>query len=199
MICKYWMWSCYFVFVAGFERSEMGTMLWELWRRSWTCLWDDFACLRTTRRATRRTPKWLSFCCRKVSNKSVHYEMIWVISRFDVISHWFVHWGYRNNVVACVKHFVGDGGTDKGINEGNTIASYEDLEKIHIPPYLNCLAQGVSTVMASYSSWNGTRLHADRFLLTEILKEKLGFKVCVNLIEWKPMTSRNKLVVYALS
>ncbi|KAG7559937.1 Glycoside hydrolase superfamily [Arabidopsis thaliana x Arabidopsis arenosa] len=82
----------------------------------------------------------------------------------------------RNNVVACVKHFVGDGGTDKGINEGNTIASYEDLEKIHIPPYLKCLAQGVSTVMASYSSWNGTRLHADRFLLTEILKEKLGFK-----------------------
>ncbi|KAG7627599.1 Glycoside hydrolase superfamily [Arabidopsis thaliana x Arabidopsis arenosa] len=82
----------------------------------------------------------------------------------------------RNNVVACVKHFVGDGGTDKGINEGNTIASYEELEKIHIPPYLKCLAQGVSTVMASYSSWNGTRLHADRFLLTEILKEKLGFK-----------------------
>ncbi|KAL1222051.1 putative beta-D-xylosidase 6 [Cardamine amara subsp. amara] len=82
----------------------------------------------------------------------------------------------RNNVVACAKHFVGDGGTDKGINEGNTIASYEDLEKIHIPPYLKCLAQGVSTVMASYSSWNGTRLHADRFLLTEVLKEKLGFK-----------------------
>ncbi|CAE6075347.1 unnamed protein product [Arabidopsis arenosa] len=82
----------------------------------------------------------------------------------------------RNNVVACVKHFVGDGGTDKGVNEGNTIASYEDLEKIHIPPYLKCLAQGVSTVMASYSSWNGTRLHADRFLLTEVLKEKLGFK-----------------------
>ncbi|KFK34020.1 hypothetical protein AALP_AA5G091600 [Arabis alpina] len=82
----------------------------------------------------------------------------------------------RNNVVACAKHFVGDGGTDKGINEGNTIASYEDLEKIHIPPYLDCLAQGVSTVMASYSSWNGSSLHADYFLLTEILKEKLGFK-----------------------
>ncbi|ESQ45877.1 hypothetical protein EUTSA_v10010212mg [Eutrema salsugineum] len=82
----------------------------------------------------------------------------------------------RNNVVACAKHFVGDGGTDKGINEGNTITSYEDLEKIHIPPYLNCLAQGVSTVMASYSSWNGSRLHADYFLLTEVLKEKLGFK-----------------------
>ncbi|KAF8094150.1 hypothetical protein N665_0369s0033 [Sinapis alba] len=82
----------------------------------------------------------------------------------------------RNNVVACAKHFVGDGGTDKGVNEGNTIASYEDLEKIHIPPYLKCLAQGVSTVMASYSSWNGSNLHSNYFLLTEVLKEKLGFK-----------------------
>ncbi|KAJ0248355.1 Glycoside hydrolase family 3 C-terminal domain-containing protein [Hirschfeldia incana] len=82
----------------------------------------------------------------------------------------------RNNVVACAKHFVGDGGTDKGVNEGNTIASYEDLEKIHILPYLKCLAQGVSTVMASYNSWNGSNLHSNYFLLTEVLKEKLGFK-----------------------
>ncbi|CAH8350743.1 unnamed protein product [Eruca vesicaria subsp. sativa] len=85
----------------------------------------------------------------------------------------------RNNVVACAKHFVGDGGTEKGKNEGNTILSYEDLEKIHIPPYLKCFDQGVSTVMASYSSWNGSRLHADRFLLTEVLKKKLGFKGCL--------------------
>ncbi|KAF2580383.1 hypothetical protein F2Q68_00005497 [Brassica cretica] len=82
-----------------------------------------------------------------------------------------------NKVVACAKHFVGDGGTDKGVNEGNTIASYEDLEKIHIPPYLKCLAQGVSTVMASYSSWNGSNVHSNYFLLTEVLKEKLGFKI----------------------
>ncbi|CAA7036671.1 unnamed protein product [Microthlaspi erraticum] len=82
----------------------------------------------------------------------------------------------RNNVVACAKHFVGDGGTENGTNEGNTIASYEDLERIHVAPYLNCLAQGVSTVMASYTSWNGSRLHSDYFLLTELLKEKLGFK-----------------------
>ncbi|KAG7564745.1 Glycoside hydrolase family 3 C-terminal domain [Arabidopsis suecica] len=82
----------------------------------------------------------------------------------------------RKNVVACAKHFVGDGGTDKGLSEGNTIASYEDLEKIHVAPYLNCIAQGVCTVMASFSSWNGSRLHSDYFLLTEVLKQKLGFK-----------------------
>ncbi|MED6109994.1 hypothetical protein PIB30_038805 [Stylosanthes scabra] len=82
----------------------------------------------------------------------------------------------RNKVVACAKHFVGDGGTYKGENEGNTTLSYEELERIHMAPYLDCISQGVSTVMASYSSWNGRKLHADRFLLTEILKEKLGFK-----------------------
>ncbi|KAL4395888.1 hypothetical protein AHAS_Ahas01G0036900 [Arachis hypogaea] len=85
----------------------------------------------------------------------------------------------RNNVVACAKHFVGDGGTSKGENEGNTILSYEELERIHMAPYLDCISQGVSTVMASYSSWNGRKLHADRFLLTKILKERLGFKATV--------------------
>ncbi|XP_048504426.1 uncharacterized protein LOC125491607 isoform X2 [Beta vulgaris subsp. vulgaris] len=82
----------------------------------------------------------------------------------------------RKNVIACAKHFVGDGGTHKGINEGNTISSYEDLERIHMAPYLDCISQGVCTVMASYSSWNGRKLHADHFLLTEVLKDKLGFK-----------------------
>ncbi|XP_050289657.1 uncharacterized protein LOC126727782 isoform X1 [Quercus robur] len=82
----------------------------------------------------------------------------------------------RNNVIACAKHFVGDGGTNRGKNEGNTILSYEDLERIHMAPYLDCISQGVSTIMASYSSWNECKLHANHFLLTEILKDKLGFK-----------------------
>ncbi|KAL2317516.1 hypothetical protein Fmac_031392 [Flemingia macrophylla] len=82
----------------------------------------------------------------------------------------------RNNVVACAKHFVGDGVTEKGINEGNAILSYEDLERIHIAPYVDCIAKGVSTIMVSYSSWNGNKLHGHHFLLSEILKEKLGFK-----------------------
>ncbi|KAK3026302.1 hypothetical protein RJ639_040990 [Escallonia herrerae] len=85
----------------------------------------------------------------------------------------------RSNVVACAKNFVGDGGTVNGKNEGDTISSYEDLEKIHLAPYLDCISQGVCTVMASYSSWNGSKLHTNHFLLTQILKEKLGFKVMV--------------------
>ncbi|KAF5470463.1 hypothetical protein F2P56_010977 [Juglans regia] len=90
----------------------------------------------------------------------------------------------RNNVIACAKHFVGDGGTEGGINEGNTILSYEELERIHMAPYLDCISRGVSTIMASYSSWNGRKLHADHFLLTEILKDKLGFKGVV-ISDWR--------------
>jgi len=44
-------------------------------------------------------------------------------------------------------------------------------------PYVDCIAKGVSTIMVSYSSWNVNKLHGHHFLLTEILKEKLGFKV----------------------
>jgi beta-glucosidase len=83
----------------------------------------------------------------------------------------------RENVLACAKHFVADGGTDKGLNEGNTICSPEDLERIHMKPYPDCITQGVATVMASYSKWNGEPLHGSRYLLTDVLKGKLGFKV----------------------
>ncbi|WOL02012.1 hypothetical protein Cni_G10731 [Canna indica] len=82
----------------------------------------------------------------------------------------------RKNVIACAKHFVGDGGTNKGTNEGNTNCTFEELEAIHMRPYLHCLEQGVSTVMASYSSWNGEPLHSNRYLITDILKGKLGFQ-----------------------
>jgi beta-glucosidase len=88
-----------------------------------------------------------------------------------------VHVVCRENVLACAKHFVGDGGTVKGVNEGNAICSYEDLERIHMSPYPDCIGQGVATVMASYSKWNGEPLHSSRYLLTDVLKGKLGFKV----------------------
>ena len=65
----------------------------------------------------------------------------------------------------------------KGVNEGNTILTYEDLERIHLIPYVDCTARGVSTIMVSYSSWNGNKSHGHHFILNETLKGKLGFKV----------------------
>uniref|UniRef100_A0A0D9VZ16 Beta-glucosidase n=1 Tax=Leersia perrieri TaxID=77586 RepID=A0A0D9VZ16_9ORYZ len=82
----------------------------------------------------------------------------------------------KNKVAACAKHFVGDGGTQNGINENNTIIDRNGLMNIHMPAYLNALQKGVSTVMISYSSWNGIKMHANHDLITRFLKERLNFK-----------------------
>ncbi|CAK9221404.1 unnamed protein product [Sphagnum jensenii] len=81
-----------------------------------------------------------------------------------------------NKVAACAKHFVGDGGTRMGINENDTVISYDGLVSIHMRPYFDAVTRGVSSIMASYSSWNGVKMHANRFLLTDVLKGQLGFK-----------------------
>lgn len=80
------------------------------------------------------------------------------------------------NVAACSKHYVGDGGTYKGINENNTIISLHGLLSIHMPPYYNAIIKGVSTVMVSFSSWNGVKMHANHYLVTDFLKNKLHFR-----------------------
>lgn len=82
----------------------------------------------------------------------------------------------KNKVAACAKHFVGDGGTTKGINENNTVISYKGLLGIHMPAYYDSVIKGVSTVMISYTSWNGKKMHANRDLVTGYLKNKLRFR-----------------------
>ncbi|XP_078154897.1 uncharacterized protein LOC144551002 [Carex rostrata] len=97
----------------------------------------------------------------------------------DVPANYTVGYPYvagKNNVVACAKHFVGDGGTQKGINENNTILDREGLQSIHMPAYLDSLAKSVSTIMISYSSWNGVKMHANRELISGYLKKQLRFK-----------------------
>ncbi|XP_031122675.1 uncharacterized protein LOC116025552 [Ipomoea triloba] len=82
----------------------------------------------------------------------------------------------RTKVAACAKHFVGDGGTFKGIDENNTVISLNGLFDIHMPAYIDSIRKGVSTVMVSYSSWNGLKMHANRALITGFLKDKLKFR-----------------------
>lgn len=72
---------------------------------------------------------------------------------------------------------MGDGGTNKGINENNTIIDFNGLLNIHMAAYRNSISKGVATVMVSYSSWNGKKMHANRDLVTGYLKNKLKFKV----------------------
>ncbi|KAM7528394.1 hypothetical protein LguiB_031804 [Lonicera macranthoides] len=79
-------------------------------------------------------------------------------------------------VAACAKHFVGDGGTVNGIDEDNTVIDYKKLMSIHMPAYFNSISKGVATVMVSYSSVNGKKMHANRDLVTGFLKGKLKFR-----------------------
>ncbi|HTN86219.1 MAG TPA: glycoside hydrolase family 3 N-terminal domain-containing protein, partial [Sorangium sp.] len=79
------------------------------------------------------------------------------------------------HVVATAKHFMGDGGTEQGKDQGNTVCSEEALRDIHAQGYFSALAAGAQTVMASFSSWNGDKMHGNQYLLTDILKGQLGF------------------------
>ncbi|KAI3437064.1 uncharacterized protein J3R85_005801, partial [Psidium guajava] len=82
----------------------------------------------------------------------------------------------KKNVAACAKHYVGDGGTTDGINENNTVIDWHGLLSIHMPGYYSSIIKGVSTIMVSYSSWNGIKMHANGNLITGFLKNKLRFR-----------------------
>ncbi len=81
----------------------------------------------------------------------------------------------RDAVVACVKHWVGDGGTTDGVDQGRTDVPEDEFRALHIAPYRPAVEAGALTVMASYNSWNGVKCHANRYLLTDVLKGELGF------------------------
>ncbi|RVW39005.1 Beta-glucosidase BoGH3B [Vitis vinifera] len=82
----------------------------------------------------------------------------------------------KDKVAACAKHFVGDGGTTNGINENNTVIDRHGLLSIHMPAYYSSIIKGVATVMVSYSSWNGQKMHANHELVTGFLKNTLQFR-----------------------
>ncbi|MBN1846056.1 MAG: glycoside hydrolase family 3 C-terminal domain-containing protein [Sedimentisphaerales bacterium] len=88
------------------------------------------------------------------------------------------------SVMACAKHYVGDGGTayasaawneGRGLDQGDTRCDEATLRRIHLGGYITALRAGVGTVMPSYSSWNGVKCTAHKYLLTDLLKDELGF------------------------
>lgn len=88
-------------------------------------------------------------------------------------------------VLACAKHYVGDGGTrygsttrrdgSPGLDQGDTRVDETTLRRVHLPGYVAAIAAGVGSIMVSYSSWNGVKVSANPQLLTGLLKEELGF------------------------
>lgn len=89
------------------------------------------------------------------------------------------------SVLACIKHYLGDGGTlpgtgvgldGQGWDQGDMRLDEETMRRLHLFPYLASIEAGAGTVMPSYSSWNGQKMSANRYLLTDVLKEDLGFE-----------------------
>ena len=78
-------------------------------------------------------------------------------------------------VIASTKHFLADGGTDKGVDQGDSSISEEALRDIHGKPYGPAIAEGVSTVMVSFSSWQGKKMTGNKSLVTGVLKERMDF------------------------
>jgi beta-glucosidase len=86
-------------------------------------------------------------------------------------------------VLATPKHFIGDGATlwsssrtgNYELDQGDMQVSEEILRELYLPPYQSAVAAGAMNVMASFSSWKDTKMHAQQYLLTEVLKDELGF------------------------
>ena len=78
-------------------------------------------------------------------------------------------------VISTVKHFIGDGGTEGGDDQGNNLSSEQELLDIHGQGYIGGLTVGAQSVMASFNSWHGKKTHGNKYLLTDVLKEQMGF------------------------
>jgi beta-glucosidase len=94
------------------------------------------------------------------------------------------------SILACAKHYVGDGGTTATIrrsrrsgraprvrlDQGDTQVDEEILRRIHLAPYIAAIEAGVGSIMPSYSSVNGVKCSEHKYLLTDVLKNELGFE-----------------------
>ena len=81
----------------------------------------------------------------------------------------------KYRVISTAKHFIADGGTHNGIDRGNCLDDEETLFRVHAAGYYSAIEAGVQSVMASFNSWHGEHMHGHRYLLTDVLKEQMGF------------------------
>ncbi|WP_299192279.1 glycoside hydrolase family 3 protein [uncultured Erythrobacter sp.] len=82
----------------------------------------------------------------------------------------------QGRVIATAKHFFADGGTDQGVDQGDVNGDIDELMAIHAVPYPMAIDAGVETIMASFNSINGVKMHGNGDLLTGVLREEMGFE-----------------------
>ena len=81
----------------------------------------------------------------------------------------------KDHVISTAKHFLGDGSTDGGRDQGDSIVSEADLIRLHAVGYAQAIDAGTQSIMASYNSWHGIKMHANKALMTDVLKSQMGF------------------------
>jgi beta-glucosidase len=81
----------------------------------------------------------------------------------------------KDHVISTAKHFLGDGSTDGGRDQGDSLAPEADLIRLHAAGYAQAIDAGTQSIMASYNSWHGVKMHANKELMTDVLKGRMGF------------------------
>lgn len=81
----------------------------------------------------------------------------------------------NSTVLACAKHFVGDGATTGGKDQGNVLYDEATIRAKHLPGFIDAIKNGVGSIMVSYNSINGSKMHGSKYWITDVLKKELGF------------------------
>lgn len=88
-----------------------------------------------------------------------------------------------HTIAATAKHYIGDGGTDGGVEGGNTTISEQELREDYLPPYAAAVEQGIASIMVGFNSVNGVNMHQNGYLVNDVLKGELGFEGVV-ITDW---------------
>ena len=94
--------------------------------------------------------------------------------------------GDPSTIMACAKHFAGYAAVQAGRDYNNTEFSHRELEEIYLPPYRACIEAGVGSVMESYLTYDGLPVTFSRYLLSDVLRDELGFEGLL-MTDWKTM------------
>lgn len=106
--------------------------------------------------------------------------------------------GSTLKILACAKHYIGDGATDNGTNEGNVSLDEATFRAKFLPPYIRAIQSGVGSIMVSHNKFNGEYMHGSKYWITTVLKNELGFKGIV-VSDWAGIDRLNTVYKEAIN